>query len=66
MRKYLDAFCVLLWAVTGTLFSLLTFGLLALLGRPLTPALVFTSLALFNVLIAPLNAFPWVVRGFCA
>jgi hypothetical protein len=24
---------------------------------------VFTSLALFNVLIAPLNAFPWVVNG---
>jgi hypothetical protein len=24
---------------------------------------VFTSLALFNVLILPLNAFPWVVNG---
>lgn len=27
------------------------------------PSVVFTSLALFNVLIAPLNAFPWVVNG---
>ena len=24
---------------------------------------VFTSLALFNMLIGPLNAFPWVVNG---
>ncbi len=24
---------------------------------------VFTSLALFNMLIAPLNAFPWVING---
>jgi hypothetical protein len=27
------------------------------------PSVVFTCLALFNVLIAPLNAFPWVVNG---
>ena len=24
---------------------------------------VFTSVALFNILISPLNAFPWVVNG---
>lgn len=24
---------------------------------------VFTSLALFNMLISPLNAFPWVLNG---
>ena len=24
---------------------------------------VFTSLALFNMLISPLNAFPWVING---
>jgi ABC-type multidrug transport system fused ATPase/permease subunit len=29
----------------------------------LTAGVVFTSLALFNVLIAPLNSFPWVVNG---
>ena len=33
------------------------------LGRPLTAPVVFTSLALFNVLTAPLNSFPWVVNG---
>jgi hypothetical protein len=41
----------------------LTFGVVALLGLPLTPAAAFTSMALFQVLIAPLNAFPWVVTG---
>ena len=24
---------------------------------------VFTSVALFNILISPLNAFPWVING---
>lgn len=46
--------------------SLATFGLFVLLGKALTAPLVFTSLALFNVLIAPLNAFPWVVNGWVA
>ncbi|GAQ86722.1 ABC transporter C family [Klebsormidium nitens] len=63
VRKYLDAFCVYFWASTPMLFSFLTFGLYALLGHQLDAATVFTSLALFNVLIAPLNAFPWVVNG---
>lgn len=29
----------------------------------LTPAKVFTSLALVNILILPLNAFPWVLNS---
>ncbi|PSC76164.1 ABC transporter C family member 13 isoform X1 isoform A [Micractinium conductrix] len=62
-RKYLDALCVYFWAATSLLFSLATFGLYALLGFPLTPQVVFTSLALFNVLLGPINAFPWVVNG---
>lgn len=36
VRKYLDAFCVYLWAATSLLFSVLTFGLVVLMGRPLT------------------------------
>ena len=32
-------------------------------GQALTAPIVFTSIALFNVLIAPLNSFPWVVNG---
>eukprot|EP00775_Hariotina_reticulata_P003521 gene3521-3791_t len=63
LRKYLDALCVYFWAATQLLLSGTTFGLMVLLGQPLRPSVVFTSLALFNVLIAPLNAFPWVVNG---
>eukprot|EP00884_Botryococcus_braunii_P005633 jgi/Botrbrau1/15070/Bobra.0286s0003.1 len=62
-RKYLDALCVYFWAATSLLFSLFTFGLYVLLGHRLTAAVVFTSLALFGVLLAPLNSFPWVVNG---
>ena len=62
-RKYLDAMCVYFWAATPILMSLFTFGLFALLGHTLTATIVFTSLSLFNVLIAPLNSFPWVVNG---
>ena len=32
-------------------------------GACLHAQVVFTSLALFSVLIAPLNSFPWVVNG---
>ena len=62
-RKYLDAMCVYFWAATPILMSLFTFGLFVLLGHNLTATIVFTSLSLFNVLIAPLNSFPWVVNG---
>lgn len=63
VRKYLDAWCVYFWATTPTLFSLFTFGLYSLLGYKVDAAIVFTSLALFNMLISPLNSFPWVVNG---
>jgi ATP-binding cassette, subfamily C (CFTR/MRP), member 10 len=62
-RKYLDALCVYFWAATSLLFSLGTFGLYVLLGNRLSASVVFTSLALFGVLLAPLNSFPWVVNG---
>lgn len=62
-RKYLDAWCVYFWATTPTLFSLFTFGVYVLLGYSLDAATVFTSLSLFNMLISPLNSFPWVING---
>ncbi|UJR20680.1 hypothetical protein I4U23_023801 [Adineta vaga] len=62
-RKYLDAFCVYFWATTPVLISVLTFTTYTLLGNQLTPAKVFTSLALFALLISPLNSFPWVING---
>ncbi|XP_063242885.1 ATP-binding cassette sub-family C member 10 [Bacillus rossius redtenbacheri] len=62
-RKYLDAVCVFFWATTPVLVSILTFTTYVLWGNTLTAATVFTSIALLNMLIAPLNAFPWVLNG---
>lgn len=62
-RKYLDAWCVYFWATTPVLMCLLTFGGLALFGQKLTASVTFTSVALLNLLIGPLNAFPWVLNG---
>ncbi|KAJ8922563.1 hypothetical protein NQ315_007593 [Exocentrus adspersus] len=62
-RKYLDALCVYFWATTPVVISILTFGTYALLGNKLTAATIFTGMALLNMLISPLNAFPWVLNG---
>lgn len=65
-RKYLDAWCVFFWATTPVLVAVLTFVIWGLIeGNPsdLSAAKVFTTLALFNMLIMPLNAFPWVLNG---
>lgn len=62
-RKYLDALCVYFWATTPVLMCLLTFGISVLLGSTLTAATTYTSVALLNMLIGPLNAFPWVLNG---
>lgn len=63
VRKYLDALCVFFWATTTVIFSTLTFSLFAVSGKQLTAKTVFTSLAIFNVLLGPINAFPWVING---
>ncbi|XP_071445342.1 ATP-binding cassette sub-family C member 10 [Hetaerina americana] len=62
-RKYLDALCVYFWATTPVFISILTFTTYSLMGNKLTAATVFTTLALLNMLISPLNAFPWVLNG---
>lgn len=62
-RKYLDALCVYFWATTPVLISILTFATYTLLGNQLDAKTVFTSMALLNMLIGPLNAFPWVLNG---
>lgn len=61
--KYLDALCVYFWATTPVLISILTFATYVLLGNQLDGKTVFTSMALLNMLISPLNAFPWVLNG---
>nr|CDJ84141.1 unnamed protein product [Haemonchus contortus] len=64
IRKYLDAVCVYMWASAPLLItiSILTTYVLVFHWK-LTAAKVFTSLALVNILIMPLNAFPWVLNG---
>jgi ATP-binding cassette subfamily C (CFTR/MRP) protein 10 len=62
-KKYLDAGCVYFWACTPILMSVATFTTYILIGNMLSPSKVFTSLALFNMLINPLNSFPWVING---
>lgn len=61
--KYLDAICVFLWATTSLLLSAATFGVYILAGFTLQVQNVFPSLALFNILLGPLNALPWVING---
>lgn len=62
-RKYLDALCVYFWATTPVLISFFTFLTYIYLGNTLTAPVVFTTIALLNMLITPLNAFPWVLNG---
>ena len=65
-RSCVDSRAVCMCNLRGTdngVQALLTFSMYVWLGRPLTTPVVFTSLALFNVLTAPLNSFPWVVNG---
>ena len=62
-RKYLDAWCVYFWATTPVLMCLLTFGGLVLMGNNLTAATTYTAVALLNLLIGPLNSFPWILNG---
>lgn len=62
-QKYLDACCVYFWATTPVIINLLTFGTAALISTPMTAATTFASFALLNKLIAPLNAFPWIMNG---
>jgi ATP-binding cassette, subfamily C (CFTR/MRP), member 10 len=63
-RKYLDAGCVYLWASAPLLITLaILVTYTGVMGDRLTAAKVFTSLALVQILIVPLNAFPWVLNA---
>lgn len=62
-QKYLDALCVFFWAITPSLIKCLTFATATLIDQPMTAATAFASVALLNMLIGPLNAFPWVLNG---
>jgi ABC-type multidrug transport system fused ATPase/permease subunit len=62
-RKYLDAVCVFLWALTPVIVPFATFIATVYLGVELSAAEVVTALALLNMLIFPMNALPWVING---
>jgi ATP-binding cassette subfamily C (CFTR/MRP) protein 10 len=63
-RKYLDAICVFLWALTPVIVPFVTFLSTVYLNVELTASEVVTALALLNMLIFPMNALPWVINGF--
>lgn len=61
--KYSDSVCVFLWATTSLLMSAGTFGVWSLMGKKLTAERVYPTISLFNIIILPINAIPWVVNG---
>lgn len=59
-RKYLDALCVFLWASMPLLVPFATFvTTVTVVKESLSVSQVFTTIALLNMLIFPMNAFPW-------
>ncbi|CAH8512055.1 unnamed protein product [Schistosoma haematobium] len=62
-QKLLDACCVFFWAVCPALLASSTFATYVAIGNELKASVVFSSLALFGMLIGPMNAFPWVING---
>lgn len=61
--KYSDSICVFLWATTSLLMSAGTFGVWSLMGKKLTADRVYPTMSLFNIIILPINAIPWVING---
>ncbi|CAN0319574.1 unnamed protein product, partial [Ectocarpus sp. 8 AP-2014] len=65
--KYVDAWCVFFWATTPTLVCLVTFVTLVVVrgegAPPLRVSSVFAAVSLLQMLIHPMNAFPWVING---
>ena len=72
--KYLDAGCVFFWASTPVIMSVCSFILFNIFGfwdlsftkqnSELTLSRIFTTLAVINILVSPLNSLPWVITGF--
>ncbi|CAM9097657.1 unnamed protein product, partial [Laminaria digitata] len=65
--KYVDAWCVFFWATTPTIVCFVTFSALVVLrgsgAPPLRVSSVFAAISLLQMLIHPMNAFPWVING---
>lgn len=61
--KYLDAVCAYLWDGLPILLAIVIFAVYVLLGHQLTAATVFTTLSLIDMLMMPLNIFPWMLNA---
>ncbi len=59
--KYLDSFCVILWGLTSISIITATFIAYSLMGYDIVKVNVFTDIAYFQMLIAPLNSLPWTI-----
>jgi ATP-binding cassette subfamily C (CFTR/MRP) protein 10 len=64
IKKYLDAFCVFFWATLTIIISTIIFCLNEHFENESVKSLnVFTAIALFNILLVPLNSLPWTIGG---
>lgn len=76
--KYLDAFCVFIWATTSILLTVVTFLVFSHMGYNIVQdniftvsfftshpinLLIFKTIGLFQMMILPLNDLPWTIGG---
>ena len=61
---YLDALCVYFWASAPPIITFLIVLTYSLLGNNVSVSIIFTTLALVQQVIVPMNALPWVIMGF--
>eukprot|EP00930_Biecheleria_cincta_P034402 TRINITY_DN23780_c0_g1_i1.p1 TRINITY_DN23780_c0_g1~~TRINITY_DN23780_c0_g1_i1.p1 ORF type:complete len:1507 (+),score=289.06 TRINITY_DN23780_c0_g1_i1:550-4521(+) len=61
-QKLFDVYNGLIWQGLPAILPLLTFGSYVLLGGHLDPALVFSSLALLDLVRVPMNLFPQALQ----
>jgi ATP-binding cassette, subfamily C (CFTR/MRP), member 10 len=65
-RKYLDSWCVFLWASLPLMVPYVTFvTTVSILDHPLTASQVFTTVALLNMLIFPMVGINHDVFSYC-
>lgn len=62
-KKYLDAICVFLWASMPLIVPYATFMSSVAIGNELSASKVLVTITLLNMLMFPMNAFPWVINN---
>ena len=61
---YFDAICVYFWASAPCLITFFIILTYVFMGNDISASTIFTTLALVDQVILPLNALPWVIMGF--